>query len=164
MGKVSAAAAAIATIVGLLAVLLTYWPGLPVVLPFAADLHIANTTTGTLYVTPLGLDADRRYHLLPVLTERSASFYYSRHQKDFRVPPSSTLTVTFDHDDCQFAGVILVSDGKGMRSVVLTEDCSRVHFYYPPMEDSYVITPTMLTSGTSQLGRFSELFERFGVR
>jgi len=136
---------------------------IPALYVFPATLSIDNGTTRTIYVTPIGIDAKREYSLLPILLEKEGQYYFSPIRKDFMLLPSSRVSLKFDYDDCQFSGIVLINDRRGLRTVMVTADKFRNNYYFPPLQPLYQITSATLAQASDLTREYGYLFTRFRI-
>lgn len=137
---------------------------IPAPLSFPAHLNVRNSTDRVIYITPIGVNSRGEFHLLPVLKKKKEDYVHTRKKTDFKILSSTTITITFDHDDVQFSGIILVSDHKRMKGVIITKDMKRGKCCYPPIEDLYVITEDMLKDSEKRIDEFRDLFDKFKIK
>lgn len=128
-------------------------------LPLSCDLNIENKTGEKIFITPIGIDSRKEKYLLVVLKEKKGKTYFSKKCKDFEVGNSEKIKITFDYDDIQFSGIILVSDHKSLKKIVITKDILKPGCCSPPIQELYTITKDMFKEDD----RYIPLFEEFEI-
>lgn len=134
---------------------------------FSADLRLENTSDSDLLVTPLG--RHQNYHLslclLPVFSDETRN-YYSPYNRQLEIKAHSSRVVTFNYDDVQFSGIVLVTAKTGARSIVVYEDdLARCDCCGCPLRERYYVDA--VSTGAETLRRLAgldidDLFEWFG--